>query len=298
MNELLANPVVVTILPPLLAGLLLGVLAWVSSGNRIAMALGWGIGLLFIYWLLEGVPPLPPIAAKQKLGYLLALGGLAGFALIAWRFSPLISRLKYIALAALAVISLGWSKFGGADDLWVLLLAIAVSGLLSAGSIAAMSLTDSQTPQAAVERTFIIPTAYLTTAIAGSIVAASGLFLGMAQMLGALAAMLGGAIAVGFFALLARGRGIDLLPQGAAMAVANALLCAVALTALLAPSANGLALVLLSLGPLLAALLANRLAMALPGIALFRPILAGAIIAVPAIIASLIAVFTGTSPFA
>src|SRR5450631_4125106 len=47
---------------------LLGFIAWLPATNMRALTVAWLIGVLFIYWLLEGVPPVPPAAAKQKLG--------------------------------------------------------------------------------------------------------------------------------------------------------------------------------------------------------------------------------------
>lgn len=295
MSALFANPVTLTVLPPLLAGLLLGLLAWVTAGNRVAMAIGWALGVVFVYWLLEGVPPLPPAAAKQKLGYLIALGGLAG---VVWSLFPgnrPFTALASLVLAVVAVLWLGWSKVIGGGNMGVVLLAAALAILLAAGMIGWIR---SQDRAGAAEEPFLAPAVQLTTAIAGSIVAASGLFLGMGQMLGALSAMLGGALAISYAALLIRGRGLDLLPPGAALAVGNAVLCGVALTALLAPSPSLNGLIVLALGPVLAFLLRGRIAALLPQTQFLRPILAGAIIAIPAIAASLIAVLTGTGPFA
>ena len=298
MNALLANPLALTILPPLVAGLLLGLLALATGGNRIAMAVGWGAGVLFVYWLLEGVPPVPPVAAKQKLGLLLALGALAAVVADGMQLRPWLWRIVFLALTAIAVLWLGWSKLDDlAGNAGALALAVAAAALLAAGAQFSTLLADSQS-QPHAEAPFIVPAALLTTAIAGAVVSASGLFLGMAQLLGALAAMLGGALAVNYAALLTRGQGLDLMRSGATLAVAYAVLCASVMTALLAPSAVAVALLVLAAGPLLAALFASSIAAVLPNIPFLRPILAGAIIAIPAIVASLIAVLTGTSPFA
>jgi len=295
MTAILANPVALTVLPPLLAGLLLGLLAWASGGSRVAMAIGWGLGVVFVYWLLEGAPPFPPAAAKQKLGYLIALGGLAG---VAWSVSPgnrAVPALASLMLAAVAVFWLGWSKIAVGGNMGVVLVAGALAVLLAVGMVGWIRSEDGT---GTAEAPFLAPTAQLTTAIAGSVVAASGLFLGMGQMLGALAAMLGGALAISYAALLIKGRGLDLLPPGAVLAVGNAVLYGVVLTALLAPSPSLAGLIILALGPVLAFLLRGRIAALLPQAPFLRPILAGAVIALPALAASLIAVLTGTSPFA
>ena len=297
MNALLANPVALTILPALAAGVLLGLLAWVSGGNRVTMAVGWGLGVLFIYWLLEGVPPFPPVAAKQKLGYLLAVGSVVGLVFSFINVPRWVFFFKSIAMALLALGWLGWAKFGDADNVWTVVLAVLVTMLIGRGSLYQLPLAV-EAADASHEHPFIAPAALMTTAIAGAIVATTGLFLGMGQILGALAALLGGALAVGYLALLIRGHGVLLMPKGSVPVVAYAVLCGAVLTALLGPSVNAPALLILATGPILTALLAPRIAAAMPNIPLLRPILAGAVIAIPAIIASLIAVLTGTSPFA
>ncbi len=298
MPALLANPVVLTVLPPLLAGLILGILAWASGSNRLVVVLAWGAGVLFVYWLLEGVPPLPPIAAKQKLGYLIGFGALAGIASSLMPGARNRAALASAVLAAVAVVWLGWSKITNSGNTGIVVLAALLAVLLAAGIVGWLSSDNADSDESQSEQPFLAPGILLTTAIAGSIVAASGLFLGMGQILGALSAMLGGALAVSYMALLVRGQGLALLPPGAIQAVGNALLCVVVLTALLGPSPSLLALIVLSTGPLLAVLLRSRIAALLPGAKFLRPILAGAIIAIPAITASLIAVLTGTSPFA
>ena len=297
MSNLLANPVALTILPPLAAGLVIGLLAWISGGNRVVMALAWGLGVLFAYWLLEGMPPLPPVAAKQKLGYLLAAGALVGLVFSLIDPGPTVFFLKSVALALLALVWMGWTKFGDAQAIWTVVLAVLVTMLTGRGSLYSLSLASAK-PTPGSERPFLAPAALLTTSIGGAIVAASGLFLGMGQMFGALASMLGGALAVSYLALLTRGEGLRLMPLGTVPIVSYAVVACAILTALLGPSVNPWALLILALGPLLAAVLSDRVARLLPDVAFLRPLLAGAIIAIPAVIASLLAVFTGTSPFA
>jgi len=295
MNAIFANPVALTVLPPLAAGLLLGLLAWVTSGNRVTMAIGWSLGVLFVYWLLEGVPPLPPIAAKQKLGYVFALGGFEALVCAAMPWN----RVALLILALLAVVWLGWSKLGDLANAELIMLAVLVALWLPSTTLIWQRAMQSDSAEPQSERPFILPAALLTIAIGGSIISASGLFLGMAQMLGAIAAMLGGALLVSYAALLVRARGLYLLPDGADVAVSAAILAGLVMTTLLAPSASQAALVVLSLGAILVAVVAaQRLPSALPDIPVLRPILAGAIIAIPAIASSLIAVLTGTSPFA
>lgn len=295
MNAIFANPVTLTIVPPLAAGVLLGLLAWVAAGNRLAMAIGWSLGALFVYWLLEGVPPLPPIAAKQKLGYVFALGGVG--ALIA-AFFPL-ARLVLIVLAAVAVVWLGWSKLGDPANAETVMLAALAALWSITVTLVWQRVAQGDGTEVRAENAFLVPAALLTMAIGGSVIAGSGLFLGMAQMLGALAALIGGGLIVSFLALLLRGRGVALLPEGADVAVDTAILSGLVMTTVLAPSVSQGALLMLTLGATLVAVLgARRLPAVLPAAPVLRPLLAGAIIALPAIAASLFAVLSGTSPFA
>lgn len=297
MSSLFANPIALTVLPPLAAGVLLGLIAWLSGSNRAVMALAWGVGILFVYWLLEGVPPLPPIAAKQKLGYLIGLGALLG---VAASLLPTARNRLAIAsaiLAAVAVVWLGWSKISAGGNAGALLLAALLAILMAAGVIGWFLNLNEESVDASSEHSFIPGSVLLTTAVAGSIIAAAGLFLGMGQMLGGLAAMTGGALAVSYLALLLRGGSLALLAPGAVLALGNAVLCAFVLTGLLGPSPSVPGLIVAAAGPLAALWLRPTITGLLPRAPALRPILAGAILAIPAFVASLYAVLTGTSPF-
>ena len=297
MNELLGNPVALTVLPPFAAGLLLGVLAWLSGGNRVVMAVAWGLGMLLVYWLLEGVPAFPPAAAKQKLGYLLLaavpLGAL--FATL-----PVKSAWSWLAIdlpLTAALLWLGWNKLASGENPGLMLIALVLAALLGIALLVADSLLKATPVEKWPELPFLVPAAWMLTAIAGSVVAATGLFLGMAQMLGALAALLGGALLVNFLSLVVTGRGFETVGRTGGFAVGFAVSCANLLTLLLGPSPSFLALLVLATCPLMSLAVLKWASNWLPAAAFLRPILAGVVIAIPAIIASLIAVLTGTSPF-
>ena len=304
MEAILANPVALTVLPPLLAGLLLGLLAWVSAGNRVVMAIGWSAGILFVYWLLEGVPPLPPIAAKQKLGYLLLFGGALGVLLSmlplvgAGRLWPIMAAALVAAFVWLGFNTLNSGVMSGEVSFAFLPTILLIVVLLGRGLMESGRVAIAERGVPPTEQPFIIPIAWLATAIAGSISAAAGLFLGMAQMLGALAALTGGALMISHIALIAMGEGLRLMEPGAAFALGFAIACALLLTALLAPSANLLSLIVLSLSVPLTGYGRARIAALPPTMPALRPIIAGAIIAVPAVIACIVAMLTGGNPFA
>ena len=300
MSSLFSNPVAMTVLIPLILGLLLGGVLWASRGSAVVNLVAWAAGLLFIYWLLEGAPPLPPISSKQKLGYIILLAGPLGYAFA--RFSEggkngwLAADLPLTAV----LVWLGWSKFAAASlsSEIALLMGFAVLTLLGIGMLIADSMTKAPPLRALHELPFLAPAAWMLTAIAGSIVSVAGLFLGMGQMLGAFAAMTGGVLAVSYAALITTGKALPVFTRASAYAVGFAISSAIILTALFGPEPNKLSLLLLSLTPLMPLAVTRWVSGRLPNIPFLRPILAGAVIAIPAILASLIAVLNGTSPFA
>ena len=300
MNSLMTNPVALTVFLPLILGLVLGAVLLFSRGSALVNLLGWATGLLFIYWLLEGVPPLPPIASKQKLGYLFLLAGPLGVA-----FDRFLSGGKNGWLAAVlpliaVLVWLGWSKIisGSASSEIAVLMGIVVVVLLSAGMLNAGTATKALAVESQPEQTFLAPAAWMLTAIAGSIVSVAGLFLGMGQMLGAFAAMTGGVLLVSYAALLTKGTTIPVFTPASAYTVGFAISSTIILTTLFGPEPNKLSLMILSLTPLMPLAVTRWVSARLPKTPFLRPILAGAIIAIPAILASLFAILTGTSPFA
>ena len=293
MRELFSNPITAGIVLPLLVGIATGLFMLSVRGMEMIATLAAIVALIFVYWLLEGVPPFPPIASKQKLGYLVGMGGIAACLLpmAAWRRPAGFALTAAGTLAAFAW--LGWPKFQAGMSLH-LLIAFGVAILLAGGTTMLAQTDDDASPQA--EMQFLNPAAILSTAFASAIIGFMGLFIGMAQFLGAIAALTGGALLVGYGALLMTGKPRASLTPTACLGVSFALSAALILTALLGPEPHPVALLIAPFSLYMPRLVAGPLNGLLPRFQWLRPVVAGALIALPALLASLVAWFGGTSP--
>ncbi len=228
--------------------------------------------LLAIYTLLEGVPAVPPVAAKQKLSFLIV--GVAVAAVMASQLR-LTSWLVPVTALAVGLAWLGSNKLANAEA-WP--AALVVLAPIMTAAFASRSL-ETRTAE-----TFLWPATLLAFAIGGSLLSLLGFFVGFAQVMGAMAAWLGGYMLFQF-ALVATGRKANPLSPLALQAV---LLCFVSMSfmvALFAPGASLPAYALLSL-----TLLVPQFAPRLPGVsAVAQPFAFGFLAAVPAVAAILIA---------
>lgn len=269
----MSSLIVLTVIVPLLLGLAAGLtnllLARTNWGGWLVVA----IVVIVIYTLLEGVPPLPPVSSKQKLGLVLA-------AMIL--LAPLAGRLKNARLPLSAIVLVAGIAWMGSNkllagaawpnSLWLLpLIAMLTIGIGAPGR-------KRQSPDEA----FAGQLGVLMSAIAGAVVALIGGFVGLGQLMGALAAALGGMLIIAYAALL-MGKP-QWLSDGSD--TTNWLLCAVLsamllITACFAPSPDPIALYLVAL-----TLLAPRLVPALSGLkTILKPFTFGAAAALPAIAA-------------
>ncbi|MBB4066552.1 hypothetical protein [Gellertiella hungarica] len=278
---MIADLILWTVLVPLALGLALGLFSR-HAGERRAL----GGGLLFVLALLavvaiEGMPVFPPVAGKQKLPFVLA--GLAVLFFLLGHVRRPAGRLPAAATvllaAAVPAVWIGYRILSAAP-----VKAFLVFGLLFFFALAAALLSPSPRSRAQGQAPLA---ALLFALIATAVVSVTGGYIGMAQVCGAAAAATGGWLLLSYVAYLG---GDDAAmhpgPQPLlAWLVLTALLMAV--TALLAPSANPVALVLAALPLALAAWLERRgpdLPRAL------QPVAAGAICAVPALAAILVSV--------
>jgi hypothetical protein len=286
LSAVLGNPMVTTAALPLLLGVALALAArFVLPAASPVLTLLWAALLLFFYWDTLGPPVMLPVAASQKLIYLAFAGIVIG--LLPERVLGRATSLPAVVAFAAAFLWLGWRRLaGGALDVQ-LIAALAVGLLALVG--AALLTAQQPSPSPSPEEPFLAPAAVLALSLAGAIVSVLGASIVTGQLLGSIAALVGGWCLVQYLTTLRGGvaapwgRGVEFLLLYAAATV-------LVQVALLAPKANPAALVLSSLPPLAVALVRGPLQNLLPGARPLRPLVAGILIAVPAILAIVTAI--------
>lgn len=283
LSAFLGNPMVTTAALPLLLGIALALLVRSApSATTFVATLAWGAVVLFFYWDTLGAPVMPPIAASQKLIYLAVAGIVVGLLPV----RVLNGRTAVVAAAAVvtAFLWLGWRRIAAGPFDLQLAAAFVTGLLLVAGAVALARMPTGSS----AERPFLAPAAVLCMALAGAIVSVLGASIVVGQLLGALAALAGGWCLLEYIAMLRGGlahgwsKGVEFLMLFAA---GTALVQA----ALLAPKANPAALVLSPLPPMIAVLVSGPLLGLLPDARPLRPLVAGFLIAIPAMLALLAA---------
>ncbi|OAE35946.1 hypothetical protein AXG93_303s1000 [Marchantia polymorpha subsp. ruderalis] len=142
---------------------------------------------------IEGLPPFPPIAAKQKLPVLLVTGGVI-FAILA-----ALSR-HHLNCWIIALVGVG----SLAAPAWWLGRNVLAANATKAATLAivlvivAIELVAVSETRARKSSGAALPAALLATAIATALTAIMGGYIGMAQMNGALAALFGGWLLIGY----------------------------------------------------------------------------------------------------
>ncbi|QPC91727.1 hypothetical protein [Mesorhizobium sp. INR15] len=287
MSAFLGNPMVTTAALPLLLGIAFALLVRLGAAKAPVLAvLIAGAAVLFLYWDTVGAPAFPPIAASQKLVYLAAAGIIAGLLAERRLDGPWAGVFATIAIVA-AFAWLGWRRIA-AGPVDLPMAAALITGLLTvAGAGVLMAMRPE--PSASAEQPFLAPAAVLSLSLAGAIISVLGASIVVGQLLGSLAALTGGWCLFEYLAVL-RGRPAIGWGKGVEFLFLFAAATALIQVALLAPKADPAALMLSPLPLFIAALSPGRLEGVLPGAALLRPLLAGLLIAVPAILAVLIAI--------
>lgn len=289
--EILQNPLFQAVAAPLLASLAVAALLRPVLGARQATALGLGVaaGFLTAYILMEGLPPFPPPASKQKLFWLVAFGGAAGLILDLagagrrWRWAAL------IVLPLGGLVWYAWRQLGAGPEAGLLLSL----GLLAAGAIVFLGALEiageRDGPLAAC-----VP--MVVSGAAASGVALLGSSISLALLGAALAAAAGAAAAWLYLGLLTGrgegGYGATLLLAGSAPLVALS-----GVLGLYTPQLSRPALALLALVPVAGALAGGWLRRRGGGDLRLAPLLQGLAAAVPAVLALAVAWF-GAEPAA
>lgn len=286
MSALLGNPMVTTAALPFVLGAVMALLArFALPPSSPVLSLVAAALLLFFYWDTLGPPVVPPVAASQKLIYLAFAGIVAGLLPERLLGAAVAGNLVAAALAA-ALLWLGWRRIaGGALDLQMMAALIA-SLLAIAGAALLLSLRTSSSPPA--EEPFLMPAAMLAMCAAGAIISVLGASIVTGQLLGSLAALGGGWCLVQYIAVMRGGSAIA-WSKGTEVILVFAATTVLIQVALLAPKANPVALMLSPLPLAVAVLVPGPLRGFVPDARPLRPLVAGLLIAIPAILAILTA---------
>lgn len=277
------------VLIPFLLGIAVALfLAFVLKSRIAIRCFLTGLAVVSAYVSLEGIPLFPPAAVKQKLAYAF----LASAVLVS--VAALMPRGRTFLLVGLvggfSLACLYW--FAGpvlarATDFGAIIAPYAYTVL---ASIAVLALLFANGPAGnpAAPRALVRLSAVLAFSIGSAVVAVTGGFIGMGQMFGALAALTGGIVLVGYMAVL---RGTSALPARLDSVVPALLLPALAtgiLVAFYATSLDAVAHGLLPLTLIAGFVLArgSRLDSLPRAIA---PIVQGAALALPALLSIIVA---------
>lgn len=286
MSALLGNPMVTTAALPLLLGIAVSLFARLAlPAASPVLTLVWAALLLFFYWDTLGPPVMPPVAASQKLIYLAFAGIVIG--LLPERVLGRATSLLAVIAFAAAFLWLGWRRLAGGSLDLQLIGALAVELLALIG--AALLTAQEASPSPSAEEPFLAPAAVLALSLAGAIVSVLGASIVTGQLLGSLAALVGGWCLVQYLASL-RGGAAAAWSKGDEFLLLYAAATVLIQVALLAPKANPAALILSSLPPIVAVLMRGPLQNLLPGARPLRPLVAGILIAAPAILAIVTAI--------
>lgn len=286
---MLTQILLTTVLIPLFLGLVISLLGKGDTPRALVLtALLVPVAAAVASVSIEGFPPLPPVAAKQKLPVILFAGGIVIAALAV----VLRQSLNRWTVAIAGVISLALPAWWLGRNVLAAnatkAATLAVVLVIALTALIAISGSRSRKPPSAA-----LPAALLATAIGTALAAVMGGYIGMAQMNGALAAFFGGWLLVRYIAYL---RGDDAAFELKGMASFSFIWTAVmgvTMTVLLSPSATPAALVLAVLPSVVFAALVWR-GIGFEGQPRFlRPLSLGGLAALPALAAILIAVMAG-----
>lgn len=285
-DAIVADPRLVGAVVPLGVGLLTAALLQVGGARRgsgFAMVGAW-LALLLVYVLIEGLPPLFAVTAKQKLFWLAVAGGIAGMAAQSGHRGA-VERVLLVLLPAAGVLWLGERQWLRGPDTGF----VVVSTVLWLGG-AAILLRLRATGSAA--HGFAGGAQLVVAAIGLALVALIGASASLATLAGAIAAGVGGVLLLDYGIFLATGSSTGLGPIGR-LGVAMPLVLVAAILVLFAADVSDIAVALLSL-----VFLSGRIALRFGGRAsrsrwarMAEPVRVTVVAAIPAAIAVGVALF-------
>ena len=273
---MLANLLLFTVALPLCAGSLAAVLARALGGKDIVTATLFALAGVASVWLIEGIPVVPPTSAKHKLLILAAvLVPLTAFG----QTKLALPRARAAALLGFTLLALVWIGWSRLSDPVLLPRVLAVVLFLGLGAFALLRFDRGP------NHGFAGGAALLATNVGLAMMALFSAHIGGAQLGGALAAVTGGALFVGYLTLLLGRKETAVLPNLALWSGFGLTSLVLIQSALFAPGVSLASVALLPLPLLLAAQFRPRLSTN----QLAAPIMTGAaaiLAASPAILAA------------
>lgn len=184
-----------TVVIPLILGVALSASAIATSGRTLILSGLTLLAALLVYFVLEGLPPVPPVSSKHKIFFVFLVLGLVGAGAAGQnkKAGPLVT----VGLLLVALFWIGQRKIMSNPLQFELFLAL--GPVIGAGVASAAPSKQTDSP-------FLWSATLLCLAIAGSLVSVLGGYIGLAQMLGAFAALMGGMLAVAYIAVHIVGR--------------------------------------------------------------------------------------------
>jgi hypothetical protein len=294
MDLLAENPFIEAAALPFLVGIAFGLVLMLPWPARPVTATILAAAIIIVLaGGVFGVPVWPPNAALQKFFYIICLGIIIGLG-ADWtlrRPAELIVTTILLAGAAFVWLAAGRLRIGGVSE--QVIVAAIVSALLAVGIIFTIRARVEKAPLA--HHPFLVPAAVLVVAASTAVVSMLGAFLGMAQFLGGIAALMGGYCLVGYVALIFGRTPVMEWGPGTEFLLLYVAGAGLIVTTLLAPDASVAALITLALSLAGPALIAGPFGRFMPAHRLLLPLAAGLVIALPSIIAVLVAVAQSSS---
>ena len=295
MQELLQNPVVVTAVFPFFLSLVLSASFSVlgrTAGRRFSIS-AIGIGFVILYIVILGVPAFLPQTSIQKAFYLALAGLLVGMVIDLTRTERVAGHAVSYVFELLVLLWLGWrlitSQLSTLD--LMTMVGLYLSSILVFWRVAATARSvDVETdPRHALSPSILV----MVAAIAAGLIALFGASASLAQLALALGALTGAHILWHYIGYL-RYQSALVFGATGAFGAAGSLLIIVSVMALFATHVNRWALLIL-LFVFVADFVARRVALTGRFARLLNPLLYGAIVAVPAVVAVLTAASTADS---
>ncbi|WSH00943.1 hypothetical protein U8P71_21275 [Rhizobium ruizarguesonis] len=184
---------------PFFLGMAVALASMVFPARRgFIIALLIPLAAVVIHLMLEGMPVLPPVSAKQKLPIILLFGaGIFAIPALVRRPLPVAVSTMLVGVAlALSGWLLGKNVLAANSTKSMVVLAVFVVATAAIGPAVAMP-ADARRGEPSA-----LATALLGVSIAAALSAALGAFVGMAQIDGALAALTGGWLLVNYIRYL------------------------------------------------------------------------------------------------
>ena len=241
LDSIAADPRLVGAALPFGSGFVIAAMLRITLRRRrgdLAM-LGALVAFLLVYALIEGLPPLLAVTAKQKLFWLACAGGVAGLAAGAGARSGVLERSLLVLLPAAGLLWLGERQWLRGPETGFAVAALAL-WLGSAAILLRLRATGTAGNGFAAGAQLVVAAAGL------ALVALIGASASLATLAGALAAGLGGVLALDYLVFLAAGRPTALGAAGR-LGVAAPLCWIAAILVLYGDGVSPVAVALLSL---------------------------------------------------